>query len=106
MLGLESWADAHHPGFFYRESMIKEELQKYLRQFEPLKNCTVGYKSREAEFLAPYLVQVKGLLNINDQITAYETEVNLLEFGSPHDLERFVKVLLKSFDEAAARKAA
>lgn len=83
--------------------MIKEELQKYLRQFEPLKNCSVGYKSPEMEAIAPYLVQVKGVINVNDQLTAYETEVNLLEFGSPHDLERFVKVLLKSFDEAGKK---
>jgi|GEM_PF-6462438 hypothetical protein len=81
--------------------MIKEELQKYLRQFEPLRNSTVGYKTREQEMLAPYLVQVSGVVNVNDQLTAYETEVNLLEFGSPNDLERFVKVLLKSFDEAS-----
>jgi hypothetical protein len=84
--------------------MIKEELQNYLRQFEPLKNCTVGYKNRAQEMLAPYLVQVSGAINVNDQYMAYETEVNLLEFGSGHDLERFVKVLLKSFDEAAKNR--
>lgn len=82
-------------------SIISDELQSFLRQYEPLKNVNCGYESPEKEAIAPFYVTLSGWIYINGEPRAYETEVDVREFHSGDDLLRLVKVLLKSFEEAS-----
>jgi hypothetical protein len=77
-------------------------LQKYLRQFEPLKQVEVGYRSTVQESFAPYLVLVHGLVSINGNICQYEAEIDMRDMNGPGDLERLAGMIIQSFDKASA----
>lgn len=87
-------------------SLISNELQGYLRQFELLKNVQCGYESPEREMVAPFLVKLSGWISVNGEPKFYETEIDIREFTSGADLERLVKVLYLSFDEATRKVSA
>lgn len=84
-------------------SLISDELQGYLRQFELLRNVNCGYETPEREMVAPFLVTISGWIYINNEPRHYATEIDIRELSSGTDLERLVKVLLQSFDEAARK---
>ena len=86
-------------------SLISNELQNYLRQFELLRNVQCGYATPEREMVAPFLVTISGWIYINGEPKFYETEVDIREFTSGADLERLVKVMHLSFDEATRRES-
>ena len=76
-------------------------VQKFLRQFEPLKEVMVDPQS---DFVfAPHLVRVHGLVTLYGEHHAFETDLDLNEFGSAEDLFKLAKQLMKSF--AAASQA-
>jgi hypothetical protein len=77
-------------------------LQKYLRQFEPLKQAEVGYRTELQGNLAPYLVLVHGLVSIDGNICQYEAEIDMRDMNGPGDLERLAGMLIESFEKASA----
>ena len=80
------------------------ELETLLRSYEPLKGVEVGYPSEFRQALAPYDVMIRGVVYINGEPMAYETEVNLNSFQSIRDVERLIGGLLESFKKAEGRK--
>ena len=78
-------------------------MQAFLRQFEPLQTVTVTEQTNV--LFAPNLVRLHGLVSIHGEIHAFETDLNLLEFGGPQDLMKLAGQILKSF-EAAHRRGA
>lgn len=83
--------------------LTAREVQAFLRQFEPLQSVTVEEASNV--LVAPHLVKLHGLVSIHGEIHAFETDLNLLEFGGPQDLMKLAEQLLKSFDAASRRSA-
>lgn len=80
--------------------MLKaEEVQAFLRQFEPLKHVNVEERSKIIE--APWLVHLWGDVMIYGQPHRFETELDLKEFGGTQDLLKLAKQLLTSFAGAA-----
>jgi hypothetical protein len=83
--------------------LTAREVEAFLRQFEPLKSVVVEEQS--GVIIAPWLVRLHGVVSIHGEIHAFETELNLNEFGGPQDLLNLAKQILKSF-EAAERRGA
>lgn len=81
--------------------LTHEEVQSYLRRFEPLREVVVSPQSDLV--IAPNLVRVHGLVMIYGEPHAFEAELDLLEFGGEQDLLKLAGQLLKSF--AAASRA-
>ena len=76
--------------------LTAREVEKFLRQFEPLQSVTV----EETSVIAPWLVKLHGVIPIKGELHAYETELNLMEFGGAQDLMKLAGQLLKSFEAA------
>lgn len=83
--------------------MYNVVLQNFLRRYEPLKDCEVGYSSEVAGALCPYIVIVRGLISLHGTIHQYETEVDMRQMNGPRDLERLAGLLLESFNSAAGK---
>jgi hypothetical protein len=83
--------------------LTAREVQAFLRQFEPLQTVTV--EEQTSVLIAPHLVRLRGLVSIHGEVHAFETDLNLLEFGGPQDLVKLAGQILKSF-EAAHRRGA
>ena len=83
--------------------LTAREVQAFLRQFEPLQTVTVEEASNV--LVAPHLVKLHGLVPIHGEVHAFETDLNLLEFGGPQDLLKLAEQLLKSFEAASRRQA-
>lgn len=81
--------------------LTHEEVQSYLRQFEPLREIEVSPQSDVV--FAPNLVRIHGLVAIYGEPHAFEADLDLLEFGGEQDLLKLAGQLLKSF--AAASRA-
>ena len=81
--------------------LTHEEVQSYLRKFEPLREILVEPQSDLV--FAPNLVRVHGLVMIYGEPHAFEADLDLLEFGGEQDLLKLAGQLLKSF--AAASRA-
>ena len=81
--------------------LTAREVQAFLRQFEPLQTVTVEEASNV--LVAPHLVKLHGLVPIHGEVHAFETDLNLLEFGGPKDLMKLAEQLLKSFEAASRR---
>lgn len=75
------------------------EVQAFLRQFEPLKDVNVSPRSEI--IAAPWLVKVHGMVSVYGEPHAYETELDLKEFGGSQDLLKLAKTLLTAFAGAA-----
>ena len=75
------------------------EVQAFLRQFEPLSEVMVEEQSVIID--APWLVRLHGTVLIYGQPHAFETELDLKEFGGSQDLLKLAKALLTSFAGAA-----
>ena len=80
--------------------MVHLELEQYLKQFEPLKGVSVGYKTPEAGMIAPFLVTISGYVSLYGEVHYFETDLDLREIGSAKDLERLVVVLIESIQRA------
>lgn len=81
--------------------LTAREVEAFLRQFEPLQSVVVEESSNVV--IAPWLVKLHGVISIKGEIHAYETELNLLEFGGAQDLMKLAEQLLKSFEAATNR---
>ena len=83
--------------------LTAREVQAFLRKFEPLQSVVVEEQSDIID--APHLVRLHWVVSIRGEIHAFETELNLLEFGGGEDLIKLAGQLIKSF-EAATRRGA
>jgi hypothetical protein len=83
--------------------LTAREVQAFLRQFEPLQTVVVDEASDIIS--APHLVKLHGVVSIQGEIHAFETDLNLLEFGGAEDLIKLAGQLLRSFDVANRRGA-
>lgn len=81
--------------------LTAKQVQAYLNQFEPLQTVIVEEQSQIID--APWLVRLHGLVSIHGEVHAFETDLNLLEFGGPMDLMKLAEQLLKSFEAATKR---
>lgn len=81
--------------------LTANEVEAFLRQFEPLQSVVV---EQQSAILAPHLVRLHGLVSIHGEVHAFETDLNLLEFGSGQDLVKLAAQLLKSFEAASGHK--
>lgn len=81
--------------------MYEVFLQQYLRQFSPLSEVDVGYKSDMSAQLAPYLLTISGQVSLYGQIRGFEADVDMREIESEADVLRLAGMLIKSFERAA-----
>lgn len=77
------------------------QVEQFLRQYEPLKHVLVEEKSQV--IYAPWLVRLHGTVSIHGEIHAFETDLDLREFGGSEDLILLARQLMKSFEAAARR---
>lgn len=80
--------------------MRRQELEKFLRQFEVLRGISVVHPDGMSRHLAPQLVQLTGLINIHGEPHLFEADINLNEFQSQDDCMRLAKAILTAFDKA------
>lgn len=75
------------------------EVQAYLRQFEPLSEVNVEDVSKLV--FAPWHVRIHGHVLVYGEPHAFETELDLREFGGRDDLTKLAKQLLIAFAGAS-----
>lgn len=83
--------------------LTKDELQKFLDQYEVLRGIQVTYESDVKQALAPQVVLLTGMVNIKGEPHLFESELNLNEFHSREDLVLLGKTLLKAFEKAGVQ---
>lgn len=71
------------------------EVERFLRQFEPLSNIKVEEQS--SVIVAPWLVKLHGMVSIYGEVHQFEADLDLTEFGGPQDLLKLAEQILKSF---------
>lgn len=80
-----------------------DELQKFLNQSSALAGIEVAYESDLKRALAPQVVLLTGMVNIDGDPHLFETEINLTEFNSREDLLLLGSSILKAFDRAGVQ---
>lgn len=80
--------------------MRRQELEKTLRSYEPMKGVEVHYPGTFKHAMMPNLVVVQGTVSIKGELHAYELEVDLLSLQTREDVEMLVKAILHSFEKA------
>ena len=75
------------------------ETQAFLRQFEPLREVNVTELSEVV--IAPWHVKLWGTVLVYGEPHAFETELDLRQFGGGQDLLKLAKQLLTAFAGAA-----
>lgn len=80
--------------------MRRQELEKFLRQFEILRGISVEHPEGMSRYLAPQLVVLTGLVNIHGEPHMFEAEINLNDFNTHDDCMRLAKSILFAFDKA------
>lgn len=80
--------------------LTKTTLEKFLNQYEVLRGIQVTYESEMKEAIAPQVVLLTGMVNIQGNPHLFETELNLNEFHTRADLELLGKTILKAFEKA------
>ena len=80
--------------------LTKTQLEQFLNQYEVLRGIQVTYESEMKEAIAPQVVLLTGMVNIQGTPHLFETELNLNEFHTRADLELLGKTILKAFDKA------
>lgn len=84
--------------------MRRVEVERFLRQFEPLKEVELNYESAYKEAIAPQVMTLSGCIHIYGEPLYYETEINLNDFKTGDDLIQLVKSLLLSFQKAETER--
>lgn len=80
--------------------LTKSTLENFLNQYEVLRGIQVTYESEMKEAIAPQVVLLTGMVNIQGTPHLFETELNLNEFHTRADLELLGKTILKAFEKA------
>lgn len=81
--------------------LTASQVEQFLRQYEPLKHVLVEERSQLIH--APWLVRLHGTVSIHGEAHAFETDLDLKEFGGSDDLILLAMQLMKSFEAAARR---
>ena len=84
--------------------LTKTQLEQFLNQYEVLRGIEVTYESEVKQAIAPHVVMLTGMVNIQGTPHLFETEINLAEFHSRADLELLGKTILKAFDKAGVEQ--
>lgn len=84
--------------------LTKEELERYLNQFEALRGISVTYESEIKRSIAPQMVTLTGMVNVHGTPHLFEADINLNEFHSQKDLVRLAGAMLKAFDQAGVEQ--
>ena len=91
-------------GTYYLFHMITvEELQRFLGQSSALAGIQVEYENDLKKALAPQVVLLTGMVNIDGDPHLFEAEINLMEFNSREDLLLLGSSILKAFDRAGVQ---
>jgi hypothetical protein len=77
-----------------------EELREFLNQYEALRGIEVAYESEVKQAIAPHVVLLTGMVNIQGTPHLFETELNLTQFHTRQDLLMLGGAILKAFDKA------
>lgn len=80
--------------------MRRQELEKILRSYEPMKHVNVDWPHPLKHALHPTLYVINGVVNVRGEPHAYELEIDGRAFGDQSDVELLVKALLSSFEKA------
>ena len=80
--------------------LTRDHLQTYLNQFEALRGISVEYESDLKRSIAPQVVMLTGMVNIQGTPHLFEAEINLNEFHTREDLMKLAGAMLKAFDRA------
>lgn len=83
--------------------MRREELEKFLRQFEVLRGLSVEYPEGISQYMMPYIVLIKGGVNLHGEPHVFEAEIDLRYFNSLDDCMRLAKSIYKSLEKAEAQ---
>jgi hypothetical protein len=82
-----------------KDMLTAVEMQGFLRQFEPLREVCVD---ETTQFVyAPWHVKLHGTVLVYGEPHAFESELDLREFGGQDDLMKLAKQLLLAFAGAA-----
>lgn len=84
--------------------LTKHQLETFLNQYEVLRGIEVTYESDMKEALAPQVVLLTGMVNIQGTPHLFETELNLNEFHTRADLELLGKTIIKAFEKAGVEQ--
>lgn len=83
--------------------LTKDELQRFFDGIEALRGIEVTYESELKRALAPQVVILTGMVNIDGTPHLFESEINLTEFQSRGDLLALAGAMLKAFDKAGVQ---
>lgn len=80
------------------------ELQNFLNSFEALRGIEVTHESDVKKAIAPHVVILTGMVNIQGTPHLFESEINLTEFHTREDLILLGGTILKAFEKAGVQK--
>lgn len=81
-----------------------KELQGFLNKYEVLRGIQVGYTSDERRVIAPQVVTLSGMVNVQGTPHLFEAELNLNEFSTRADLMLLGKRILQAFEKAGVEQ--
>lgn len=84
--------------------LTKEQLETFLNQFDALRGICVTHDSELKGAIAPHVVTLTGMVNIQGNPHLFESEINLAEFHTRDDLMRLAGAILKAFDQAGVEQ--
>lgn len=84
--------------------LTKSQLENFLNQYEVLRGIEVTYESEVKQAIAPHVVMLTGMVNIQGTPHLFETELNLAEFHTREDLMLLGKQILKAFEKAGVEQ--
>jgi len=80
--------------------LTPKQLQDFLDRVEVLRGVQVGYESDLKKAIAPHVVMLSGMVNVQGTPHLFEAEVNLAEFHSHDDLMLLAKKMIQAFAKA------
>ena len=84
--------------FLWGIVMGKVELERMLREYEPLRGVEVVHESVTRALIAPQEVTLRGVVYIGGEAMMYEAPLNLRHFSDRRDVERLIRGLFESFE--------
>lgn len=84
--------------------LTRDQLQHFFDGIDALRGIEVTYESDLKAALAPQVVLLTGMVNIEGTPHLFEAELNLNELHSREDLYRLAQAMLKAFDRAGVEQ--
>ena len=79
------------------------QLQEFINRVEVLRGIQVGYESDLKKAIAPHVVMLSGMVNIDGNPHLFEAEINLAEFHSHDDLMLLAKRMIQALTKAGVK---